>query len=138
MPALIFISLFFILSSCHKDAAPVQQVLSEQQKMELMAKVRADTLFKQWQANSKQVAQSLVIASKTAKIDTAYLKTSKAKTEEEFISNLKNAGVPNAEEILFRYNEGMRLLKELWNKYPDVYKLSHEELLQLTKRNLRL
>ena len=88
-------SLLFLLIACHKDAAPVQTVLNEQQKKDLIARVQADTLFKQYKENALKTHQAVTRGVTGVKVDVPLLKESKPKSEKELIDAYKKAGVQN-------------------------------------------
>ena len=125
----------FIFTSCQKNAAPVQQTLTENEKTEFIAKVRADTLYKQWRTSQKEAYDLMRLAVRTGKIDTTMIKAFKPTgKEEDHIRMLKAAGVFNAEEYDAASKRSKELLKELWRKYPELNKLSFEDIVGLGKK----
>lgn len=135
LPRLVTIVLIFgLLLACQKNAAPSSEVLTEKEKTVLLSQIAQDTLFKQWQENQKRVFESMKNAVQTSTIDTAKLKAVKdAKTESEHVDALKRAGMHNAEEFTILSNRSREIMKQLWAKYPNMAKLSQNDLADLAR-----
>lgn len=118
-----------LLGSCQKNAAQTApRNLTSQEKADLFVTIRADTIFKQWTNNQLMIVQAYARAAQQPNFDIQKLQSYKPKNDEELIAAFKEAGATNGEEILALNKTSMQLLKELWKKYPEVNKLSHEEL----------
>ena len=129
----IVCSFFFL--SCQKNATPVQETLNEQEKTAFIAKVRADTLYKQWRTLQKEAYDLMRLAVRNGKIDTAMIKAFKPTGKEaDHISMLKNAGVYNAEQYNSANKRSQEILKELWKKYPELSQLSLGDFVELGKK----
>ena len=133
----IVCSFFFL--ACQKNATPVQQTLTEQEKNAFIAKVRADTLYKQWRSLQKEAYDLMRLAVRNGKIDTAMIKAFKPTGKEaDHISMLKNAGVYNAEQYNAANKRSQEMLRELWKKYPGLSELSLEDFVDLGKKESTL
>jgi hypothetical protein len=126
---------FSLFAACQKHTAQTApRNLTDAEKSNLFVKVRADTLFKQWNTNQLKVVEAYARATQQPNFDMQKLQSYKPKNDQELITALKSAGASNAEEILSLNKRSMQLLKELWKKYPELNKLSHEEVIGLNIR----
>ncbi|HYF31232.1 MAG TPA: hypothetical protein VD993_08945 [Chitinophagaceae bacterium] len=131
----VSLSALLLLGACQKNTAPVtQQSVGLHEKAELIRKIKADTLYKQWQQQQQRVFELMVQAVKSGKMDTAKLKSlQKTNNEVADIDRLKEAGVVNAEEFVAAEKKAKEMLRALWKKYPDVSKLSMDDFKELGK-----
>jgi hypothetical protein len=133
---LLLWSCLLIFGACRKNAAPsLTPHLTDQEKTQLIAKVQADTVFKQWNINQLKVVEAYAKATQQPNFDMQKLQSYKPKNDEELVAALKASGASNAEEILGLNKRSMQLLKELWKKYPQLNNLSYEELLGLNVKS---
>lgn len=134
--ALLLCSCFLVFTACRKNAAPtVSPHLTDQEKTQLVAKVRNDTLYKEFRANQKKGFELMKIAVQSGKIDTSRLKMIKhTGRDADFVSGLKEAGMFNAEEFQAINRRNTEILKELWKKYPGLEALSQDDLIELGKQ----
>lgn len=134
--AVIFCSCLLVFIACRKNAAPSStHHLADQEKSQLIAKVRADTLYKEFRANQKKGFELMKVAVQSGKIDTSRLKEIKhTGREADLVNGLKEAGMFNAEEFQAINRRNMEILKELWKKYPALGALPQEDLVELGKQ----
>jgi hypothetical protein len=138
LPAMFAMFVFLLLAAaCHKNAVPTDKVLSEEDKKALLAKVRADGLFVQWRANQDKGFETMKMVVRSAMGDTARLNAVRnAGKQADYYGSLKKAGLLHVEELEAINNRSMELLKELWQKYPQLNQFSAEEIGDLGKRNI--
>lgn len=130
--ALLLPVFIIIFLACHKHTSSSESVLVQDEKETLLARVRADTLYKEWITVMNEGFAVMHAASKSGKIDTLKMKaTTPSATQGEHIKKMEDAGMYNAKEFHEIANRGMELLRQLRHKYPGLNKLSPEEVAQL-------
>lgn len=136
IPCSVLLFSLIMAIACHKNTAPSEVVLTQEQKYALIEKVRADTLYKQWQSVMKQGFAILNEAGKSGKIDTVKMKVIQPTgSRDEHIKKMEDAGMYNAREFFDVNNRALELLKMIDNKYPQLDQLTFQEKRLLYKKS---